>query len=52
MYQKVKKRTYEILELAPPGDLASRIFDIFIMTLIFLNLIAVALETVESIWLQ
>lgn len=52
MYQKVKQRTYEILELAPPGDLASRIFDIFIMTLIFLNLIAVALETVESFWLQ
>jgi len=52
MNRKVKKRTYEILELAPPGDLASKICDLFIMTLIFINLVAVALETVDSIWLE
>jgi len=45
----VKKRIFEILEIAPPGDLGSRIFDIFIITLISLNVIAVILETVESI---
>lgn len=47
MYEKVKKRMYEILEVASPGDVASKIFDIIILTLIFLNVITVILETVE-----
>lgn len=47
LMQSVKKRTYEILEAASPGDLASRVFDIFIITLIGLNVIAFMLETVE-----
>ncbi len=47
MYEKVKKRVYEIFEVASPGDVASRIFDVFILILIFLNVITVILETVE-----
>lgn len=49
MNQKVKKRIFEILEIASIGDLPSRIFDVFIMTLILLNVIAVILGTVERI---
>ena len=46
---KTKVRIYEILEVARTGDRASRIFDIFIMVLISLNVIAIILETVESL---
>lgn len=49
MSQKIKKRIFEILEIASPGDLVSRLFDIFIMILISLNVVAVILETVESL---
>ena len=49
MSQKIKNRLFEILEIASAGDLPSRLFDIFIMTLISLNVIAVILETVESL---
>lgn len=46
---QIKIRTYEVIEKATPGDLASRVFDIAIMTLIFTNIIAVIFETVSSI---
>jgi voltage-gated potassium channel len=49
MSQKFKKRIFEILEIATSGDQPSRIFDIFIVTLISLNIIAVILETVKSL---
>lgn len=49
MSQKVKKVLFEILEVASADDLPSRVFDVFIMTLISLNVIAVILETVESL---
>jgi len=49
MVNKIKRRIYEILEVAESGDKASRIFDIFIITLIFLNVVAVVLETVQSL---
>jgi voltage-gated potassium channel len=49
---KIKRRFYEILEVASPGDKPSRIFDIFIITLIFLNVIAIILETIEKLSLQ
>ena len=52
MSQKIKKRTFEILELSNSGDKPSRIFDIFIISLITLNVICVILETVNSISLQ
>lgn len=50
--EKVKRRLFEILEVASAGDLQSRAFDVFIITLIILNVIAVILETVESLYLQ
>ena len=47
---KLKKRVYEILEVAVPGDRASRTFDIFILTLIALNVVALVLETVKPVY--
>lgn len=45
-----KKRVFEIVEKAAPGDIQSKIFDISIMTLIVLNVIVVIFETVDSIY--
>jgi voltage-gated potassium channel len=47
-----KERIWEIVEAAKPGDTASRTFDIFILTLIFLNVIAVIIGSVQSIQQQ
>ena len=44
-----KKRTLEILEKAKPGDKTSQYSDLFLSTLIILNLLAVSLESVEAI---
>lgn len=49
MSQKVKNRIFGILEVASVDDIPSKVFDVFIMTLISLNVIAVILETVESL---
>ena len=49
---KIKKRAYEILEIASPKDLSSRIFDTFIISLIILNIIAIILETIKSLSFQ
>ncbi len=46
----MKQRLYEILEMAGPGDRASRRFDFFLIGLILLNVIAVILETVGSLY--
>ncbi len=51
MNQKLKSRIFEILEISSV-DLYSRTFSIFIMSLISLNVLAVILETVESISLR
>jgi voltage-gated potassium channel len=45
MRTSVRKRTFEIIQKAKEGDRASRVFDVFIMSLIFLNVVAVMLET-------
>ena len=45
----VRKRVYEIVEIAQPGDTLSKVFDIFIVALIALNIVALILETVKSI---
>jgi voltage-gated potassium channel len=48
----LKKKTWEILEVDRPGDERGRVldaFDVFILALILLNLIAVILGTVKSI---
>lgn len=46
-YSKIKRRTFEIIEKAEKGDIASFIFDIFIMTLICLNSMSVFIETFQ-----
>lgn len=48
--EKLKKRVYEIIEIASPDDVPSKIFDIFILTLILLNVLAVIAGTVESLY--
>lgn len=44
-----KRRVYEIIEKAEDGDKVSRYFDIFILTMICLNILAIILESHESI---
>lgn len=46
---RIRKRTWEIVEAAKAGDTASRTFDIAILTLIFLNVIAVIIGSVQSV---
>ncbi len=45
-----RKRIYEIMEVASPGDNVSRVFDLFILTLISLNIIMLVFETVNSVY--
>ena len=45
----IKGRVFEILEVAGVSDIPSRIFDVFIVSLISLNLTAVISETVKSL---
>ena len=45
MYRKIKRRVFEIIEKAEGSDTASRVFDVFIMLLIVLNVLSVFLET-------
>lgn len=44
-----RKRLFEILEMAPAGDLTSKIFDCFIVFTIAINVICTMLETVSSL---
>ena len=46
-YEKIKKRTFEIIEKAEKGDIASIIFDAFIMLLICVNSLSVFIETFQ-----
>lgn len=46
---RLRKRVWEIVEIARPGDRPSRIFDLGIRALILLNVIAVVLETVPEL---
>jgi voltage-gated potassium channel len=46
----IRRRVYEILEVARPGDRASRLVDTFILSLILFNVAALVLETVEPIY--
>ena len=45
----LKERIYEIMEMSSPDNVSSRIFHGFMVTLIFLNVMAVTLETVKSL---
>lgn len=49
---KVKIRIHEIIEKASEGDVLSKIFDVFIVSLIILNVTAVILETVDILYLK
>ncbi|MEX0703644.1 MAG: ion transporter [Planctomycetales bacterium] len=44
-----KRRIWEIVEVARPGDPLSRAFDFAMLALIFLNVLAVVLESVRSL---
>ena len=46
----VRRRVYEILEVAHEGDRTSRVVDLFIMVLIGLNVAAIIAETVSPIY--
>lgn len=46
----LKRTVYEIIEEAAPGNRASEIFDVFLIALIFLNVVALILGTVEEIY--
>jgi voltage-gated potassium channel len=48
--EKLRKRTYEILESARDDDPASRWCDLFLVILIVLNVIAVILESVPDLY--
>ncbi len=45
----MKQRVYEIIEVAKPGDRSSQAFDIFLISLITLNVLALILSTVDDI---
>ena len=46
---RIQRRIYELLEVAHPDDTASRVTDLFLFVLIALNVVAVIIETVESV---
>lgn len=45
----LKKTVYEIIEEAEPGNRSSEVFDVFLITLIALNVVALIVGTVEEI---
>jgi voltage-gated potassium channel len=45
----LRKRVWEIVEVARPDDTTSKYFDLFILALIFLNIVAVILESVVAL---
>jgi len=44
----MKRRIHEILAVGAPGDRLSRVFDVLLVTLIALNIVAMVLETVDA----
>lgn len=47
MYKRIKTRVHEIIEPAASGDTASRVVDIIIMGLIFINVVMVIVDTFD-----
>ncbi len=45
----IRKRVWEIVEVAKPDDTTSKVFDVFILALICLNVAAVILESMEPL---
>ena len=52
IYKNIQTRTLEILEQAEDNDLASKICDFFILGLVFLNIVAVVLESEGRLYEQ
>jgi voltage-gated potassium channel len=48
-FARARRRTWEVLEVARPGDELSRVIDCMIMGLVVLNVAAVVLESVHGI---
>lgn len=48
--KKIRRRLYEILEAARSDDKASEAFDLFILLLIALNMVAIILETMPGVY--
>ena len=46
----IKRRTNEVIEVAGPGDPASRWFDVFLISIISLNVLALVLGTVQQVF--
>ncbi|HVF71027.1 MAG TPA: hypothetical protein VM940_05410 [Chthoniobacterales bacterium] len=44
-----KRRVWELLQVAKPGDHVGRVLDVFLLTLIALNVIAVVIGSVDSV---
>ena len=49
--EQIRKRTWQVLEVGDESDQLSRTIDALILTLVFGNVLAVVLESVESIGL-
>lgn len=47
MYSRIKKRCFEIVEVAANGDIISKIFDILIIALISVNVVIVIADTFD-----
>lgn len=47
--KRIRRRIFEIISKAENGDIVSRIFDGLIMSLIFLSILSIVLESFESI---
>ena len=45
----LRSRLFQILEVARPGDVASRLFDLVLILLILSNVLAILLESVPAI---
>ena len=50
--EKIRKGLFEILEKDDGDNRLSRRFDLFIMIMIFLNMIAVIMETVATVYIK
>ena len=49
LYRRLKQRIFEILEIPKDGDVPSQVFDVFIVSLICLNVLAIVLESFQGI---
>ena len=49
MYEEIKERVYEIIEKDDSEDRASIVFDIFLIVLILLNILAIILASVKTL---